>query len=80
MTALQDWLSIRPVDPKGLKAIICDALRSLTGRRAGKGPRTPADPQGRGALLSAQGARWRPGGGCSGIRSVWSGGGPFEIA
>lgn len=30
MTALQDWLSIRPVDPRGLKAVICDALRSLT--------------------------------------------------
>ncbi len=30
MTALQDWLSIRPVDPKGLKAFICDALRNLT--------------------------------------------------
>ncbi|HTI75025.1 MAG TPA: hypothetical protein VL634_08520 [Mycobacterium sp.] len=30
MTALQDWLSTRPVDPKGLKAIICDALRTLT--------------------------------------------------
>jgi hypothetical protein len=30
VTALQDWLSIRPVDPRGLKAVICDALRSLT--------------------------------------------------
>jgi hypothetical protein len=30
VTALQDWLSIRPVDPKGLKAFVCDALRSLT--------------------------------------------------
>jgi hypothetical protein len=30
VTALQDWLNIRPVDPKGLKAVICDALRSLT--------------------------------------------------
>ena len=30
MTALQDWLSIRPVDPKGLKAFICDTFRSLT--------------------------------------------------
>ncbi len=30
MTALQDWLSIRPVDPKGLKAFICDTWRSLT--------------------------------------------------
>ena len=30
MTALQDWLSIRSVDPKGIKALICDALRGLT--------------------------------------------------
>ena len=29
MTALQDWLSFRPVDPKGIKTFICDALRSL---------------------------------------------------
>ena len=41
MTALQDWLSIRPVDPKGLKAIICDALRSLTGDE----PTTAQEPQ-----------------------------------
>ena len=30
MTALQDWLTSRPVDPKSLKGFICDALRSLT--------------------------------------------------
>jgi hypothetical protein len=31
VTALQDWLSIRPVDPRGrLKAVISEALRSLT--------------------------------------------------
>ena len=30
MTALQDWLSTKPVDPRGLKEFICDALRSLT--------------------------------------------------
>ena len=30
MTALQDWLSIRPtIDPKSLKALICEALRGL---------------------------------------------------
>jgi hypothetical protein len=29
VTALQDWLSIRP-DPKSLKALICDALRNFT--------------------------------------------------
>jgi hypothetical protein len=30
VTALQDWLSTRPVDPKTLKALICYALRGLT--------------------------------------------------
>ena len=40
MTALQDWLSIRSVDPKGLKAIICDALRSLTGDEPAKAQET----------------------------------------
>ncbi|MBE1546273.1 hypothetical protein GGC64_000281 [Mycobacterium sp. OAS707] len=30
MTALQDWLSTRPVDPRGLKTAICDAWRNLT--------------------------------------------------
>jgi hypothetical protein len=30
VTALQDWLSIRQVDPRGLKTIIWDAMRSLT--------------------------------------------------
>ncbi|HEX2286692.1 MAG TPA: hypothetical protein VHI10_18030 [Mycobacterium sp.] len=30
MTALQDWLNIRPVDPRGLKALICDVIRGLT--------------------------------------------------
>jgi hypothetical protein len=29
VTALQDWLSTRPVDPKSFKALICDAFRSL---------------------------------------------------
>jgi len=36
VTALQDWLSTRPVDPKGLKAIICDALRTLTAEEPAK--------------------------------------------
>jgi hypothetical protein len=36
VTALQDWLSIRPVDPKGLKAFICDAVRSLTAEEPAK--------------------------------------------
>jgi len=39
VTALQDWLSTRPVDPKGLKALICDALRGLA-------PEEPAEVQG----------------------------------
>jgi hypothetical protein len=30
VTALQDWLSNRPVSPKDLKTVICDALRNLT--------------------------------------------------
>ncbi|HXO49830.1 MAG TPA: hypothetical protein VN888_02130 [Mycobacterium sp.] len=36
MTALQDWLSTRPVDPKGLKSFICEALRSLTAEEPAK--------------------------------------------
>jgi hypothetical protein len=30
MTALQDWLSIRPVTPDSIKAVIRDAWRGLT--------------------------------------------------
>jgi hypothetical protein len=30
MTALQDWLSNRPVDPRSLKALICEAIRGLS--------------------------------------------------
>jgi hypothetical protein len=30
VTALQDWLSIRPVDPRSLKAFVFDTLRNLT--------------------------------------------------
>ncbi|MCW2564747.1 MAG: hypothetical protein JWQ31_3307, partial [Mycobacterium sp.] len=41
MTALQDWLSTRPVDPTGLKAFICDAFRSLTAEE----PATVQEPQ-----------------------------------
>jgi hypothetical protein len=36
VTALQDWLSIRP-DPKTLKAFLCDALRGLTADEPAKG-------------------------------------------
>ncbi|HJT96430.1 MAG TPA: hypothetical protein VJ777_31510 [Mycobacterium sp.] len=41
MTALQDWLPIRPIDPKSLKALICDAIRGLTADE----PATVAEPQ-----------------------------------
>lgn len=27
MTALQDWLSNQPVNPRNLKSLICDAIR-----------------------------------------------------
>jgi hypothetical protein len=36
VTALQDWLSIRPVDSRGLKELICDALRNLTAEEPAK--------------------------------------------
>jgi hypothetical protein len=29
MTALQDWLSNRPVNPRQLKSLICDAIRDF---------------------------------------------------
>jgi hypothetical protein len=41
VTALQDWLSTRPMDPRGLTSFIRDALRSLT---AGE-PAKPDEPQ-----------------------------------
>ena len=27
MTAVQDWLSARPMDPRTLKTLICDVIR-----------------------------------------------------
>jgi hypothetical protein len=30
VTALQDWLSIGPVNPKNLKDAVCDVWRGLT--------------------------------------------------
>ena len=30
MTALQDWLPIRPMDPRSFKTFIRDAIRGLT--------------------------------------------------
>jgi hypothetical protein len=44
VTALQDWLNIRPIDTRNLKARICDALRGL-------GAEEPAEPAGP-ALIS----------------------------
>jgi hypothetical protein len=35
MTALQDWLNIRPMDPRSLKALICEAIRGLTADEPG---------------------------------------------
>ncbi|BBZ16901.1 hypothetical protein [Mycolicibacterium gadium] len=31
MTALQDWLCDRPMDPRNLKTLIRDAIRGLSG-------------------------------------------------
>ncbi len=31
MTALQDWLSERPLDPRNVKALIHDVIRGLSG-------------------------------------------------
>ena len=30
MTALQDWLTYRPMHPRSLKALICDTFRGQT--------------------------------------------------
>ena len=38
MTALQDWLSNRPVDPRSLKALICDAIRGFGADEPESGP------------------------------------------
>jgi hypothetical protein len=35
MTALQDWLSIRPVHPRSIKAAIREAWRDLTSDQSG---------------------------------------------
>jgi hypothetical protein len=39
VTALQDWLPIRPMDPRSLRAFIWDAIRGLTAEE----PTTAAD-------------------------------------
>jgi hypothetical protein len=40
VTALQDWLPFRPMDPRSLKAFIRDAIRGLTTEE----PTTAAEP------------------------------------
>jgi hypothetical protein len=40
MTALQDWLSYSPVDPRNVKALIVDAIRGLTSEE----PEKAAEP------------------------------------
>jgi hypothetical protein len=40
MTALQDWLPIRPIDPKSLKAFILDTIRGIVADE----PATVAEP------------------------------------
>lgn len=42
MTALQDWLSYRPMHPRTLKALICETFRGQT-TPAGQDAR-PAEP------------------------------------
>ncbi|WP_197506795.1 hypothetical protein [Mycobacterium sp. E136] len=43
MTALQDWLTHRPMHPRTLKAMICDTLRLPTSQPAEQDAR-PAEP------------------------------------
>ena len=40
MTALQDWLSDRPIDPRNITAFIVDAIRGLSGDE----PEAPSEP------------------------------------
>ncbi|BBY42854.1 hypothetical protein [Mycolicibacterium celeriflavum] len=40
MTALQDWLSYRPLAPRTLKALICDTFRGQPDEEAAR----PAEP------------------------------------
>nr|WP_194946173.1 hypothetical protein [Mycolicibacterium malmesburyense]CRL78141.1 hypothetical protein CPGR_04534 [Mycolicibacterium malmesburyense] len=46
MTALQDWLSYRPMYPRTLKALICDTFRGTTTEPADEdaAPVKPAEP------------------------------------
>jgi len=40
MTAVQDWLSDRPMDPRTLKTLICDVIRRPTAENR----QSPAQP------------------------------------
>ena len=40
MTALQDWLSDRPIDPRNIKALICDAIKGFSA----DGPQSLPEP------------------------------------
>ena len=40
MTAVQDWLSYRPMDPRTLKTLICDVIK----RPSGDEPVSPVEP------------------------------------
>ncbi|WP_172799486.1 hypothetical protein [Mycobacterium sp. IS-3022] len=42
MTALQDWLSIRPMDPRSLAALICDTFRGQPDEEDAVRPAEPA--------------------------------------
>ncbi|KUI33971.1 hypothetical protein AU197_04915 [Mycobacterium sp. IS-1590] len=44
MTALQDWLSYRPMHPRTLKALICDTFRAQPVDQQAV-PVKPAEPQ-----------------------------------
>lgn len=46
MTALQGWLSYRPMQPRTLKALICDALRVRPDRQDAAPPANPAPSAG----------------------------------
>ncbi|WP_197506172.1 hypothetical protein [Mycobacterium sp. 852014-52144_SCH5372336] len=46
MTALQDWLSYRPMHPRTLKALICDTFRVEPAQAVAEeaAPVKPAEP------------------------------------
>lgn len=44
MTALQDWLTYRPMHPRTLKAFICDTFKIPTSQPAEQDDARPAEP------------------------------------